>query len=551
MSQKDQISIHDGRQNAGNSTDTSEESFRTATPLEQPSNEDPKTPNLRDTTENKQPESSPNDASRDEDNKSLFVHTPEPGGSAKHKATEGKTILRPTSSMSTNQEKELKQERVKANKRAYIAMISARDIINSQENQDNESPTAWVQKNPPPIPDMGLRDTSKSSLLCGILRYNLPITVKDWNKVKAAEKIKIERIARQLATETMQNPNHWKKRKADAKKVLKIQYLEDDIQAVAIQMAETNGIMPEDPEDVDYWEVYREEATLQCLRAEKELNTHPDGTTRIDKGRVIMYPNDEEATEYRRTGDPVFYRINPVTNGVANFHHVDAKGGYVGGDAVDMEGREALLVSREVARAYFAEQRERILIYENHVTLYRLRIQVWVSWHVADEVAGKAGKSYRRSTAKARVEGELSNKKDDTTVKMTKIAKRKNFGDKRDTLLKDLRRLQSYLVEMGHAEHDDLQGIWEDTETETTDEIFNASYTHTELQVWKATRVTDRDVIAAVIKILCAGKQSSRARDLTGEEVVKYCCSIGWDRAALMESQAAAKLYKRVWDLYW
>ena len=41
-----------------------------------------------------------------------------------------------------------------------------------------------------------------------------------------------------------------------------------------------------------------------------------------------------------------------------------------------------------------------------------------------------------------------------------------------DTRLKDLKRLQSYLIEMSHLENDARQGILEDVNTEANAEVF-------------------------------------------------------------------------------
>ena len=100
---------------------------------------------------------------------------------------------------------------------------------------------------------------------------------------------------------------------------------------------------------------------------------------------MVMNPDDGEAAQHRRLDDQVFYRISPVTNGVADFHHVDQKGAYVPPNAVDMLGNSALDLSREVARGYYSEQRGRILTYENKVTLYKAQYQMYLMWHISGE----------------------------------------------------------------------------------------------------------------------------------------------------------------------
>ncbi|MCJ1437510.1 hypothetical protein MMC27_006897 [Xylographa pallens] len=158
---------------------------------------------------------------------------------------------------------------------------------------------------------------------------------------------------------------------------------------------------------------------------------------------------------------------------------------------------------------------------------------------------------YRPTTAIEKVRTALVKQEKVTTAKMTAMPRSRNFIDRRDQLVKDMRRLQAYLIEMGNASREDLEGIFLDSEVETDTVTFRPSFPAEQIEIWRSRKITDAAAITAAEKVLCQGKETPVSRDLTPEEVVRYCCSIGWSRADLMESPISLKVYKRVWDLYW
>ena len=92
------------------------------------------------------------------------------------------------------------------------------------------------------------------------------------------------------------------------------------LELVARQLAVEGGSTKED------WKSFMGKAKrMQQDSINQWNNIDMDDVKRSVVGRFIVNPDDHEAAEHRRKGDPAFYRIIPVPNGLPNYHPVDAK----------------------------------------------------------------------------------------------------------------------------------------------------------------------------------------------------------------------------------
>ena len=69
------------------------------------------------------------------------------------------------------------------------------------------------------------------------------------------------------------------------------------------------------------------------------LVSNIDNIIRINKKRVIIYFNNEKTAEFRRTGDAIFYKINPVINEITNFYYVNIKNEYLNNNTININKR--------------------------------------------------------------------------------------------------------------------------------------------------------------------------------------------------------------------
>ena len=68
--------------------------------------------------------------------------------------------------------------------------------------------------------------------------------------------------------------------------------------------------------------------------------------------------------------------------------------------------------------------------------------------------------------------------------------------------------------------------------------------------VWKGVHVTPAARME-IERVIRKGREEQRKKELSSEEVIKLCLSIGLTRAGLMNSALCGDVYTRVWDYYW